>query len=249
MAAHPHGKGTECNPDGRFDLTPLPEFADAPMSGDCTEESFAIFLTSRELVHTANELQRSGPTISSLGLDQEGLGLALRWTAAEEFAAQGSMATDFVNDQLSNLSARMSALRFCARGFSIAAMPINPAGDTRVASLERPRGGGASGDEALETYSPWGGFINGAFGWGTKKPTDLENPFDFDGSEVTAGIDYRFANNFILGGMVGYTEQTVDFDEAASDVSVTDGEIVADGFSYMAFGLYEGERLTFSASV
>ena len=238
-----------CNPDGRFDLTPLPEFAEAPMGGDCTEESFAIFLTSRELVHTANELQRSGPTISSLGLDQEGLGLALRWTAAEEFAAQGSMATDFVNDQLSNLSARMSALRFGARGFSFAAMPVNPEGDTRVASLERPRGGGASGDEDVETYSPWGGFINGSFGWGTRAPTDLENPFDFDGSEVTAGIDYRFANNFILGGMVGYTEQTVDFDEAASDVSVTDGEIVADGFSYLAFGLYEGERLTFSASV
>ncbi len=239
----------ECNPDGRFDLTPLPEFADAPMGGDCTEESFAIFLTSRELVHTANELQRSGPTISSLGLDQEGLGLALRWTAAEEFAAQGSMATDFANDQLSNLSARMSALRFGARGFSFAAMPVNPEGDTRVASLERPRGGGASGDEDVETYSPWGGFINASFGWGTREPTDLENPFDFDGSEVTAGIDYRFANNFILGGMVGYTEQTVDFDESASLISVVDGGIEADGFSYIAFALYQGEKFSFSGSL
>ncbi len=238
-----------CNADGRFDLTPLPEFADAPMGGECTEEAFAIYRTSRELVHTANELQSSGPTISSLGHDLEGLGLALRWTAAEEFAAQGSMATDFANDQLSNLAARMSALRFGARGFTFAAIPVNPGGDTRVASLEHPRGGGASGDEGVEIYSPWGGFINGAFGWGTKEPTDLENPFDFDGSEVTAGIDYRFSNNFILGGMVGYTEQTVDFDESASSVSVVDGEITADGFSYIAFGLYEGERLTFSASV
>ncbi len=238
-----------CNADGRFDLTPVPEFVDAPMGGDCTEAAFAIFRTSRELVHTANELQSSGPTISSLGHDQEGLGLALRWTAAEEFAAQRSMATDFANDQLSNLAARMSALRFGARGFTFAAIPVNPEGDTRVASLERPSGGGASGDEGVEIYSPWGGFINGAFGWGTKEPTDLENPFDFDGSEVTAGIDYRFSNNFILGGMVGYTEQTVDFDESASSVSVVDGEITADGFSYIAFGLYEGERLTFSASV
>ena len=161
-----------CNADGRFDNTPLPEFADAPMGGECTEEAFAIYRTSRELVHTANELQSSGPTISSLGHDLEGLGLALRWTAAEEFAAQGSMATDFANDQLSNLAARMSALRFGARGFTFAAIPVNPGGDTRVASLEHPRGGGASGDEVVEIYSPWGGFINGAFGWGTKEPTD-----------------------------------------------------------------------------
>ena len=238
-----------CNADGRFDQTPVPEFADAPMGGDCTEEAFAIFRTSRELVHTANELQGSGPTISSLGHDLEGLGLAMRWTAAEEFAAQGSMATDFANDQLSNLAARMSALRFGARGFTFAAMPVNPGGDTRVASLEHPRGGGASGDEGVEIYSPWGGFINGAFGWGTKEPTDLENPFDFDGSEVTAGIDYRFSNNFILGGMVGYTEQTVDFDESASSTSVVDGKIKAEGFSYIAFGMFEGERLTFSASL
>lgn len=238
-----------CNPDGRFDSTPVPNFANAPMGGDCTQEAFAVFRVTRELVHTANDLQGSGPTISSLGSDLEGLGLALRWTAAEEFAAQSSMATDFANDQLTNLAARVSALRFGARGFSFAAMPVNPGGDTRVAGLPPARGGAASGDDVIETYSPWGGFINGAFGWGKKEATDLEDPFDFDGQEITAGIDYRFANNFILGGIVGYTEQTVDFDEGADPIIVTDGHIEADGYSFLAFGLYEGERLTFSASL
>lgn len=237
-----------CNPDGRYDSTPAPDFANSP-GGDCTQEAFAVFRVTRELVHTANDLQGSGPIISSLGSDLEGLGLALRWTAAEEFAAQSSMATDFANDQLSNLAARVSALRFGARGFSFAAIPVNPDGDTRVAGLPPARGGAASGDDVIETYSPWGGFINGAFGWGKKDATDLEDPFDFDGQEITVGIDYRFDNNFILGGIAGYTDQTVDFDEGADPIIVTDGHIKADGYSVQAFGMYEGENLTFSGSL
>ncbi len=237
-----------CNPDGRFDSTPVPDFANAP-GGDCTQEAFAVFRVTRELVHTANDLQGSGPFISSLGSDLEGLGLALRWTAAEEFAAQSSMATDFANDQLTNLAARVSALRFGARGFSFASLPMNPDEDTRVAGLPPLRGGGASGDDVVETYSPWGGFINGAFGWGKKEATDLENPFDFDGQEITIGIDYRFDNNFILGGIAGYTDQTVDFDESADPIIVTDGQIKADGYSILAFGLYEGEKLAVSGSL
>jgi hypothetical protein len=238
-----------CNPGGIFDNDPAPVW-NPLIGGGCTEEAFAVFRTTRELAHTANELQATGPTVASLGLDQEGLGLALRWTAAEEFAANASMATGFANDQLSNIAARMSALRFGARGFSVAAIPVNVEGDTRVASLGgQRRGAGASADDGGESYSPWGGFINGAFGWGTKDPTDLENAFDFDGTEITAGIDYRFDNNFILGGMVGYTEQTLDFDASASAISVVDGGIEATGLSYIAFGLFQGEKLSFSASL
>ena len=236
-----------CNANGRFDDTAVPIF-DNP-GGGCTEEAFSVFILSRELVHTANQLQNAGPTIASLDLDQEGLGLALRWTAAEEFAAQSSMATDFANSQLSNLAARLSALRFGAQGFSFAGIPVNPEGDIQVAGLERRRGGGAASDEGGETYSPWGGFISGSFGWGLKVPTPLEDAFDFDGAEVTLGVDYRFDNNFVLGGMFGYTEQTVDFDEAASAISVVDGSIEAEGFSYIAFALFQGEKFSFSGSL
>ena len=39
------------------------------------------------------------------------------------------------------------------------------------------------------------------------------------------------------------------FDEAASAISVVDGRIDADGFSYIGFLLYQGERLAFSTSL
>ena len=116
---------TDCNPGGVLDTLPAPTFGDIILRQGgpgplCNPDTFHVYLNARELVHTANELQGSGPTVASLGLDQEGLGLALRWTAAEELSAQGAMATDIANGQLSTLAGRLTALRFGATGFGTA---------------------------------------------------------------------------------------------------------------------------------
>jgi uncharacterized protein with beta-barrel porin domain len=236
-----------CNPGGIFDTVPEP--AAPPGGPGCSDEGrFIVYLNARELVHTANEIRGSGATVASLGQNLEGLGLALRWTAAEELAAQGSMATEFSNGQLSNLAARLSALRFGARGFGVANLyRANPRRDRLLASAQDDQA--AAGDSARETYSPWGGFLNGAFGYGSKEPTPLEDAFDFDGSEFTLGIDYRFPRNLVLGGIVGASEQVIDFDEAASEISVVDGSMDAEGTSVILFALFQGERLTVSGSI
>src|SRR5262249_1742901 len=95
----------------------------------------------------------------------------------------------------------------------------------------------------------WGGFLNGAFGYGSKEPTPLEDAFDFDGSEYTLGADYRLPSNVVLGAILGSSRQAIDFDEAASEVSVVDGDIHATGTSLIFFALYQGERLTLSGSI
>lgn len=241
-----------CNFDGRFDQDPSPDPDTSTLPPACPRPAFLVFLTTRELVHTANDLQGLGPTIASLELDQQGLGTALRWTAAEEMAAQGSMATEFANSQLSNLSARLNALRFGARGFTVAGFydPTQRDGGLLANNGTWARGGGASADEAQkrERYSPWGGFLNGSFGYGYRDDTARENAFDFDGAEVTLGLDYRFQNNVVLGAIFGYTRQTIDFDEAASEIRVVDGGMETEGSSGMLFGLFQGERLATSAS-
>ena len=241
---------TQCNPGGIFDQVASPDPARAPTT--CNGSEFLVYLTIRELVHSANELLGEGPTVASLGLNQQDLGGALRWTAAEELAVQGSMATQFSNSQLSNLAGRINALRFGTRGFSIAGLQdIREHGEPVLAQIERtdtPRGGGASADLGA-SYSRWGGFVNGAFGWGSKSPTGNEDAFDFDGSELTLGVDYRFANNFVLGGIFGVGEQTVDFDEGASDIIVVDGGVEADANSFILFSLYNGEKLSVSGSL
>jgi hypothetical protein len=150
----------QCNPGGVLDQIPAPDYSDisgrAGAAGPlCTEDAFFVYVNARELVHTANEIQGQGPTIASLGLDQEGLGLALRWTAAEELAAQGSMATQFANGQLSSLAARLTALRFGVTGFGTTALYNRL---RRQSPMLAQAGGGDAAP--TEEYSPWGGFLN-----------------------------------------------------------------------------------------
>jgi outer membrane autotransporter protein len=204
-------------------------------TGQCGGNTFSLFESVRELVETANQLAGvQGLRQFSLNLDQENLGFALRWNAAEEFAAQGSSATEFSNSQLSSLASRVAALRFATRG----------------------RGGGASGDSEGGAKR-WGGFINGSYGYGSKDDTSdpfelttgtngNEVGFDFDGQEMTLGVDYRINDSWVVGALGGYTQRDVDFD---SSVSIVDGGIEAEGESLIVFGLWEGERYYLSGSL
>jgi uncharacterized protein YhjY with autotransporter beta-barrel domain len=205
-------------------------------TGACTGNVFVNFERVRELVETANGLTpgNQGSTRYSLFLDQENLGFALRWTAAEELAAQGSSATQFSNNQLNSLASRISALRFAAR---------------------RASGGGASADSE-GIASRWGAFIDGSFGYGRKDDTSdpfvesgtngNEDAFDFDGQEVTLGVDYRLSDAAVVGALVGYTERTIDFD---STVSIVDGGIDVEGESLMLFGMWDSDRFYLSGSI
>ncbi len=237
------------DPDGpNGPLTPICDPDQRVAGGACTGNVFAVFENIRELVHTSNELVGSGQTTFSLGLDIEGLGFALRWTAAEELAAQGSSATEFSNSQLHSLASRISALRFGARGFRTVANKSKS--DTAVAAAgSAPLGGGAAADTD-SIAKRWGGFIDGSFGYGRKDDTtfanSFEDAFDYDGQEVTVGVDYRLTDSFVLGGIGGYSEKEVDFDSSSS---IVDGAIESNGMSLIAYALWESERFFVSGSV
>jgi len=216
-------------------------------AGNCTGAVFEMFSNVRELVETANELTDSGSTRYSLRLDQENLGFALRWTAAEEIAAQGSSATQFTNSQLNSLASRISALRVSALG--------RTARNDRMPGTLWASGGGACADDSIAKR--WGGFLNGAFGYGRKDDTTdpfntgtsasgAEDAFDFDGSEITLGADYRLGSNTVLGALLGFSKRRVDFDSA---VSIVDGSIDTDGSSLLFFALWEADRFHVSGSV
>lgn len=216
----------------------------------CSGDVFRVFSNVRELVQTANELLGGGtgrPTQYSLGVDSEGLGFALRWTAAEELSAQNSISTEFANTQIASLMSRITALRFGASGFSLAGIPMTIGSDGLMARAGSAKGGGASADPVSDSIATkWGGFFNGSFGWGDREPTELEDAFAFDGKDLTGGIDYRFSRQFVLGGIVGYTKQRIDFD---STRSVVDGGIESDGYSLTLYALNEWDGPYLSASL
>jgi uncharacterized protein with beta-barrel porin domain len=233
-----------CNPGGIYNNIPSPTY-NPGLTPACTGGEFNVFLNTRELVQTANDIQGAGPTVASLGLAVDGLSRSLRWTAAEEMAAQGSIMNEFNNDQLASLKSRINAVRMGARGFTVGYVPAADwsnayaANDTMVDGVE----GVAAVQAPRETYSRWGGFMDASFGWGKRDPSLQEDAFDFEGTEITAGVDYRFRNSWTFGGIVGYTDQEVDFDEAASDLFVVDGGIETTGISGIGFAVYNGNHL------
>jgi uncharacterized protein YhjY with autotransporter beta-barrel domain len=219
-------------------------------SSTCPASVYLVFSNLRELVQTANELLNNGqPTRYSLGLDDRGLGFALRWTAGENLTAPGSTATQFASGQLSTIASRITALRLGASGFSLNGLSLQQQGLPAVAvNAPRALGGGASADSSdggIGIASRWGGFLNGAFGWGYREPSVLEDAFAFDSKDVTLGVDYRFTRRLVLGVTAGYTNERVDFDSAAS---VAGGGFDSNGYSAVFYGLYEWDGPYISAS-
>lgn len=211
----------------------------------CSDGDLSVFEETRELVETANELLGSGSTRYSLGLDAEGLGFALRWTAAEEMAGQGSATTRFAASQLSSLATRLSVLRWGVSGLRSVRNVTDDDRDILLAAAARSLGSGASAD-VPDDFNRWGSFIDASYGYGSKDPTDLEDAFDFDGEEITVGVDYRFTPSLVAGAIVGYSAKEIDFD---SSLSIVDGGIKSDGFSGLLFGMWEGANAYASLSV
>jgi outer membrane lipase/esterase len=205
--------------------------------GACTGPKQTLFLRLRELEDTANELLGGrGETQYSLRLDPQGLGDALRWTAPEEYAAQGSMASKFVNSQASALTNRLSALRFASQGIRLAdGVSVSPGGNgLSYAANGGALGGAAGADGSL--FSRWSIFANGSFGSGEKAPTVFEDAFFFDSTEVSAGADVRITNRLVAGLLFGHTEKRIDFNSARS---VADGGVRGNGESAIAYAQYE----------
>lgn len=215
-------------------------------TADCGGTAFVVWKNVRELVHTANELANNGlPTMFSLDSDLEGLGFALRWTAGEEFSSQGSMVDSFVSGQLSGLASRITALRGGARGFNIAGVATDANGN--IASLgNKQQQGLNSGDAIGDGWSKWGGFINGSYTYGNQEASDREDAFDFDGSELNAGLDYRLDDHWVVGALLGYISQEIDFDASQS---IVEGGVKMDGYSLIGFALYQSDNWFYSASL
>jgi len=220
--------------------------AAAPVGG-CTGRVLTLFNRLRELEDNANELLANrGETQYSLRLDPQGMSDALRWTAPEEYAAQGSMASKFVNSQASVLANRFSALRFAAQGFPLADGVSMGAGGNGFSYVYNggARGGSAGGDSGL--FSRWSIFANGGFGSGDKNPTTFEDAFFFDSTEVSAGADVRVTNRLVVGILFGHTEKRVDFN---SERSIVDGSIRGNGQSAIAYVQYDADALFANVSL
>lgn len=174
---------------------------------------------------------------------------ALDEWSGREIASQQTTGIDFTQVQLTNVSARMQALRQGARGASLAGLQLYHEGEyipaAQFAAMVKDLAGGGSGDEdaGQPLQSRWGFFGRGKINVGDKDQTDNEAGFDFDAWGVTLGVDYRVTDNFVLGIAGGFNSGETDFDNDG-------GEMDSDGTSAHVFGVLYGEHayLDFVAS-
>jgi outer membrane autotransporter protein len=158
----------------------------------------------------------------------------------EELTVAATTALRVTSMQNGNLMQRLDALRSGASGIDLAGLNLQ-IGSQRVAGAAlteiykttaeavtgKPVGGGASADD----WSPWGLFANGNVKVGQQDQTDNAAGFEYNSIGVTAGVDYRFAQNFVLGVGLGYTSVSSDYDHAAGNLDI-------DAWSASLFGTY-----------
>lgn len=228
----------------------------------CTGDILSVFRITRTLVETAEDLNdpsgEGGSSRFGLGVDTLGYEQALRWNAAEELASQDSMSSKFSNNQLASVSARISSLRAGSLGFNVEQI-YNPnevashAKNHFTSSYSIPNhssenyGTGLNAGDSM-AWSKLGGFLNGSYTYGNlgAGATANENAFDFDGIEINAGLDYRLNNQWVIGGILGFVNQRVDFDPLLNTV---EGSVEMDGLSLTPFVLYQADTWYATASL
>lgn len=169
-----------------------------------------------------------------------GIPETLQQITNEKANAAKSAGIETGTQQLSNISSRLAALRGGAKGFDFGAFALNVDGESvsgrQLAALAADAsGGGASADAA---FGKWGFFLNGTVNFGDKDETNNEAGFDYNTTGLTAGVDYRFSEDFIAGGALGYATNDVNFDSKGGGLETETWHIAAYATSYLTERTY-----------
>lgn len=150
--------------------------------------------------------------------------------------AQSTMTLTASNLQFRNVNSRLMTLRNGARGLDVGGLTLRSDGQALPSAFlnslvpGHTTGGGASSDKE-SPFDRFGVFVNGNFSVGDKNRTNQELGFDFDSQGVTAGIDYRLTDNFVLGTAFGYNGTNSGFDQSRGGINI-------DGYNFSLYSTY-----------
>lgn len=231
---------------GGITLSPIErERADA-LGAAC---SGAVSTTPGERTTEQSGLSATCAAISAAlrpGPDQDAQAVrdALEEISGRQITAQQTTAIDFSGAQLTNIAARLRALRSGNHGFSLAGLGVSHSHTNALpimASMFRSLlGGGSSADtaESADLLSrKLGVFLNGNARIGDKDATVNESGYDFDTKgRLTLGADYRVSNSLVLGLAAGYGRSGTEFE-------LDGGSMDSDAYSGSLYGSWYGQKL------
>ncbi|MCP4702447.1 MAG: autotransporter domain-containing protein [Gammaproteobacteria bacterium] len=192
--------------------------------------------------------ERCADMVVNAATNPAGVAYALQQAAPEEFASQGRLALETASRQMRNVNTRLMALRSGATGLSLdelkltiqgktVPLPSDSGSDPETQLEGKPMPGQknkklSSGAAHLFGLYKLGIFVNGNIGIGDKDTSERESGFKFTELGITAGIDYRFADTFILGLALGYSQADADFYESAGNIDLENLSVSVYGTFY-----------------
>ncbi len=116
-----------------------------------------------------------------------------------------------------------------ARGFGDTAQLARLSNDGPAVAA--PPSAVAQAAQQIDEPSRLGFFFNGSISFGDRPGSTRETGLEFDSQELTAGLDYRLTESWVVGGALGYSE-------SSSDYSGGGGSLDAEGYSLTGYLSY-----------
>ena len=189
-----------------------------------TEDEKNLFITCNRVLNATG------------GATSDQVGTATQMLTAEESNAATTSAVNFGTVNRSSIADRLLTLRTASGGTTVASLA-----DPRV--IASGHSGGASGDtESSVSDGRLGVYVQGFYGSGSKDRTKLENDYDVSATGVLAGMDYQFADNFVGGIAIAYSENDADFKRDSFGTAIDGSSFDSDGITGSIYGSVYGDR-------
>lgn len=181
-------------------------------------------------------LARCSELVGGAGSSPGDVSRALSQMLNDEAAAQDDAAFNTATAQFDNLKARIAALRSGSAGISLGGLALAGGGGVLPLSF-LPSSLVANADEASAgevgaDFTRWGFFASGTIGRGDRDAETSSPGYEFDTYGLTAGVDYRWSDQFIVGGALGYNnnDTDVDLDQSRLETKGYSGSLYATWF-------------------
>lgn len=180
-------------------------------------------------------LQRCSELVVNASASSGDVANALDKLLADESSAQNNAALASAAAQFENLKGRFAALRSGDSGINMGGLSImTPTGRLPLSFLPSNLLLGAAEEpqqQVSENFARWGFFATGTIGRGSRDPGDTDPGGDFDNYGLTAGVDYRLTDSFILGAALGFNSND-------SQLNQNLGGLDSKGYSLSAYGTW-----------
>jgi outer membrane autotransporter protein len=169
--------------------------------------------------------------------------------------AQADAALLAAATQFNNVKTRMAALRSGAMGIDVGGLAIaNSSGTMPLSFLPSSvvqgedvnEGGGSA--EVGSDFSRWGFFASGTIGRGEHDADSVTPEYDYDTQGLTAGIDYRVNESWIVGASLGYNQQDTEVGDGRGGIDASGWSVSGYTTWYHANNWYLDGVLTFGSN-